>query len=83
LHGQYSKTISDTGPTFASIEHLPGALRLYFNHTEGGLVVKGDKPAEFAVAGKDHHWHWADAKVEGDSIIVSSPSVPLLVKVPL
>jgi len=75
LAQEYGRKISDAGPTFASVEHLPGALKLHFNHTDGGLVVKGDKPAEFSVAGKDRRWHWADARVEGDSIIVSSPSV--------
>jgi sialate O-acetylesterase len=28
------------------------------------------------VAGNDHQWHWADAKIQGDSVIVSSPQVP-------
>jgi sialate O-acetylesterase len=72
----YGKKISDAGPAFASLEHLPGALKLHFHHTDGGLVVKGDKPEEFAVAGNDRRWHWADARVEGDSVIVSSPLVP-------
>ncbi len=27
-------------------------------------------------AGADHKWYWADARIEGDTIIVSSPSVP-------
>jgi len=40
------------------------------------LVVKGDKLEEFSVAGADHQWHWADAVVAGDSIVVSSPQVP-------
>ena len=53
-----------------------GAIKLHFSHTDGGLVVKGDKPGEFAVAGKDRQWHWADAKVDGDSVIVSSALVP-------
>jgi sialate O-acetylesterase len=60
---------------FASVEPLPGALKLHFHHTDGGLVVKGDKLEEVAVAGKDRQWHWADARVEGDSVIVSSPMV--------
>jgi sialate O-acetylesterase len=71
----YGKKISDTGPMFASVEPLPGALKLHFHHTDGGLVVKGDKLEEVAVAGKDRQWHWADARVEGDSVIVSSPMV--------
>jgi len=75
LAREYGKKIPAAGPTFTSLEPLPGALKLHFRHADGGLVVKGDKPAEFSVAGKDRHWHWAEAKVEGDSIIVSSPDV--------
>ena len=30
----------------------------------------------FQIAGADHIWHWADASIEGDEVIVSSPDVP-------
>ena len=76
LADEYGKKIPSTGPAFDSLTRLPGALKLRFNHAEGGLVVKGDKPGEFSVAGKDHQWHWAGAKVEGDSVVVSSSAVP-------
>jgi sialate O-acetylesterase len=72
----YDEDIPYQGPTYASMKHLSGALKLNFKHAAGGLVVKGDKLGEFSVAGKDHKWHWADAKIEGDSVIVSSPDVP-------
>lgn len=69
------------GPTFASIEHLPGALRIHYTHTDGGLEVRPDqsgnnKLGEFAIAGDDRKWVWADARIEGDTVVVSSPSVP-------
>ena len=54
----------------------PWALYLRRIHADGGLVVKGDKLGEFSIAGKDHNWHWAGAKIEGDSVVVSSPAVP-------
>ena len=72
----YGEKIPCQGPTYASLKNLPGALKLSFQHTEGGLVVQGDKLGEFSIAGKDRHWHWADAKIEGDSVVVSSPEVP-------
>jgi sialate O-acetylesterase len=74
---QYGKKVAYESPTFESIEHLPGALKINFAHTDGGLVVKGGaKPAEFAVAGKDRQWHWAAAKLDGNSVVVSSAEVP-------
>src|SRR5271157_629721 len=76
LATQYRERIPYQGPTFKSLEHLPGALRLRFEHTDGGLVAKNGKAEEFSIAGNDHVWHWADAGLEGDSIVVSSPQVP-------
>ena len=76
LAGQYGQKIPYAGPTFSKVEHLPGALKLDFDHTDGGLVVKGDKLGEFAIAGEDRKWYWAEARIEGDAIIVSSKSVP-------
>ncbi len=72
----YDKTVPYSGPTYRSIEKLPGALRIYFDHTDGGLAVHGDKLGEFSVAGADHKWHWANAKIEGDTVVVTSPDVP-------
>ena len=72
----YGKKVVDSGPTLASVERLPGAIRLHFANTDGGLVVKGAKLEEFAIAGEDRKWYWADAHIEGDTVVVSSPSVP-------
>lgn len=76
LRDLYGKEVVCSGPTLASVEPLRGALRLRFDHTDGGLVVKGDRLGEFSVAGKDQKWHWAEARIEGDAVIVSSPEVP-------
>ena len=76
LANEYGKKIPFAGSTFVSVEKIPGALKLKFKNAEGGLVVKGDKLEEFSVAGKNHEWHWANGKIEGDSVIVSSKDVP-------
>ncbi|MGD0814452.1 MAG: sialate O-acetylesterase [Verrucomicrobiota bacterium] len=76
LANEYGEKIPCAGPAFVSMKHHAGALTLRFSHADGGLVVKGDKLEEFSVAGKDRQWHWAEARVEGDSVIVSSSLVP-------
>lgn len=76
LAEHYKEKVVHSGPTFASVQNVPGGLKLHFKNTDGGLVVKGDKLGEFSVAGDDHKWYWADARIEGDAIIVSSPKVP-------
>jgi sialate O-acetylesterase len=76
LARHYGEKVVYTGPTFNSVERLTGSLRLHFTHTDGGLIVKGGKLEEFSVAGEDHKWHWADARVEGDTVVVRSSVVP-------
>jgi len=76
LAEHYGTKIPDAGPTFTSMERLPGALKLHFDHADGGLVARGGALGEFSVAGSDHKWYWAEAKIEGDSVVVSSSSAP-------
>lgn len=76
LARHYGKVIPYSGPRFASVEKVPGALRISFTHTDGGLIVRGDKLEEFSICGEDRKWHWADAKRVGDTVVVSSSEVP-------
>src|SRR5271157_2867204 len=76
LANYYGKKVVYSGPTLKSVDRHSGAIRLHFAHTDGGLVVKGTKLEEFAIAGEDRKWYWADAYIKGKTIIVSSPSVP-------
>jgi len=76
LAKRYRKHVVYSGPTLASVIRLPGSIRLRFAHTDGGLVAKGPKLEEFSIAGEDQKWYWADARIEGNTVVVSSPSVP-------
>ena len=38
--------------------------------------VKDGKLARFAIAGADKKWHWAEAVIDGDDVIVKSSEVP-------
>jgi sialate O-acetylesterase len=76
LAKHYGEKVVYSGPTLASLERLPSSIRLHFAHTDGGLAIKGTKLADFAIAGEDRKWYWADAHIEGDTVVVSSPSVP-------
>lgn len=76
LANYYGEKVVASGPTLKSAERLPNSIRLHFAHTDGGLIVKGAKLEEFAIAGDDRKWYWADARIDGDSVTVSSASVP-------
>jgi sialate O-acetylesterase len=75
LAKHYGKDIPFSGPRLAKVDKLPNALRLTFTHADGGLVTKDDKLEEFALCGEDRVWHWAHAKIAGDSLIVSTAEV--------
>lgn len=76
LRDVYGREVVSAGPTFAALEPLAGALRIRFTGTDGGLVARGEKLGEFAIAGADRVWCWAAARIEGDTVVVSSPEVP-------
>ena len=76
LANVYGKKIPFSGPTLSSVERQRNAVKLHFSHIEGGLVAKGGKLEQFQIAGTDHKWVWADARIEGDTIVVSSGAVP-------
>jgi sialate O-acetylesterase len=79
LAGHYGRALVASGPVFraATATADGSSLRLSFDHAEGGLVtVNGEAPAEFSIRGETGPWVWAEARIEGDSIVVSSPLVP-------
>jgi sialate O-acetylesterase len=72
----YGENVVSAGPTFTSAEAMPGAMRLHFKGADGGLVARGGAPGEFSVAGVDRKWFWAEARIDGNEVVVSSPMVP-------
>jgi sialate O-acetylesterase len=51
-------------------------VTLTFDHVGGGLTAKGGGKLEgFAIAGADKKFVWADAKIDGDKVVVSSKDV--------
>ena len=69
--GEYS------GPLFESAEIKGGEVHVQFTHLGTGLVARGGPELRgFAVAGADRKFHWAQARIEGDEVVVSSSEVP-------
>ena len=88
LAKDYGKNIVYSGPLYKSIQTEKGKIRVSFDSTGSGLMVgrkDGLKPAvedtgsklkRFAIAGEDKKWVWADAVIDGKTVVVSSPEVP-------
>ena len=73
----YGRKIEYMGPLYQSSAVEGGAVRLKFAHEGGGLIAKGGGPlTQFAIAGSDQKFVWADARIDGDTVVVSSPQVP-------
>jgi sialate O-acetylesterase len=50
-------------------------IRVKFTHSAGLKTVDGGVVKGFAIAGEDHKFVWAEAKIEGDEVIVWSKDV--------
>ncbi len=75
LHDVYGRAdVARSGPLFKAATVDNGALRVSFSETTGGLTAKGDL-AGFAVAAADGPWVSAQAKIDGETVVVSSPQV--------
>lgn len=60
-----------SGPIYQSMKKEENKIVLTFDHVDGGLVAKGnDKLNHFAIAGPDGKFIWAEAKIEGDRVVV-------------
>jgi sialate O-acetylesterase len=76
LAKEYKQNVVYSGPVFDKMSVSGGKARLSFKFTDGGLKPRGDKLQGFAIRGDDGTWQWADAVIEGNSVVVSSASVP-------
>lgn len=77
-----------SGPLYQGMAVEADKIRISFTHTGRGLMVgqkdsleptaelEGAKLRNFAIAGEDQQWHWADAVIVGDKVLVSSSEVP-------
>jgi len=73
----YGKKIVYSGPLYQSMEVEGNQIRIHFSHTGSGLEAKGGNELKgFAVAGADRKFHWAQAQISGDTVVVSSAEVP-------
>jgi sialate O-acetylesterase len=71
----YGRTLEDSGPLFRAAKPEGARLRLTFEHA-AGLTSRGASVAHVSVAGADHVFHPAEARIEGEALVVWSAAVP-------
>jgi sialate O-acetylesterase len=71
----YGKSVDYSGPEYKFAKFEGSKVVIHFNFAEG-LTAKGGEPLKgFQIAGADQKWYWADAKIDGENVIVSSKDV--------
>ena len=72
----YGFPIVHEGPVFSEFSQKESKVVIRFKSIGSGLMAGGKgKIDSFAIAGVDRVWHWADAKIDKDSVILSSLKV--------
>ncbi len=84
----YGENVVASGPMFQDLQINDGKVRVRFSETDGGLIAgqqpwlaagvkpfPKDKLIGFFIAGEDKKWIEAEAKIDGDSVIVSHADV--------
>lgn len=72
----YGEKVEASGPAYRDCRIEKNTIRIFFDHTAKGLAISdGQQLKGFAIAGPDHRFHWADAVIDGNTVVVSSPEV--------
>jgi len=89
LRDIYGKSVTPSGPLFSKMHVEGDKAVIHFDHVGQGLIVgkktglepvaavADGKLARFSIQGAEGEWHWADATIAGNTVIVSSPMVKL------
>lgn len=65
-----------SSPIYRQLTKEGSSFRVWFNHAESGLKTRDGGPVKgFAIAGPDGMFVPAEAKIEGSSVVVSSPQI--------
>ncbi len=86
----YGERIEYSGPIYESMQVLGSEIRIKFTHADGltSHEIPPLNPIEvttppsacvlngFAISGEDQKFVWADAKIDGSEVVVSSAQVP-------
>jgi sialate O-acetylesterase len=71
----YGEHIEYSGPVYAGMKMEGSRAVLNFTHLADGLVAHGGDLRGFTIAGSDGKFSPAEAKIVGDTVVVSSPDV--------
>ncbi|HEY3627982.1 MAG TPA: sialate O-acetylesterase [Terracidiphilus sp.] len=71
----YGEDVNFWGPMFRQAAPEGGSIRAWFDHGKG-MTARAGEATGFEVAGADGKFSPAAAKIEGETVVASSPDVP-------
>jgi len=71
----YGESIEYSGPLDRQATPEGESLRVWFDHAGAGLSVKGGELQSFEIAGEDGKYVPATARIDGKTLVVTSPKV--------
>jgi sialate O-acetylesterase len=71
----YGHKLIYSGPIYDSMRIAGNTIRIHFRFVGEGLEAHGDALKGFSIAAADKKFHWANAKIEGDEVVVSRAEV--------
>lgn len=69
------KDIVFSGPIYKSFAREGDKIRIWFDYAEGGLKTDGTGLKFFTIAGADHHFVPAKARIEGNTVVVYNEQI--------
>jgi len=87
LAKDYGRDVVCSGPLYKGMKVEGDKIRIMFDHVDGGLMtgkkegleptkeVPGAALTQFAIQAADGTWHWANAKIDGETVVVSAEGV--------
>jgi sialate O-acetylesterase len=77
----YKNKVAYSGPLYKDMQVLGKEVHINFDFVGGGLQAIRETLQGFTIAGADKKFHRATARIEGSSVVVSSPEVDVPVAV--
>ena len=71
----YREKVVPSGPLFEGFKIEGDKVRIRFKHAVGLKTIDGGPVKGFAIAGADRKFVWAEARIEGQTVVVWSPSI--------
>jgi sialate O-acetylesterase len=72
----YKQDVVASGPIYASMQTEGDTMHLQFINIADGLFIKnGEDLKGFAIAGEDRVFRWAEATIDGDTVILWHPQI--------